>query len=106
MPIQHGQQLIERWDAWVQRLEQHPLDQFEYLGALEMRDEVESWLQISGDQRAMDEVDAIDHRFATLTLEDDRFAIRFASQAGVGWWWNRLPSDPAAQDYLVRDWIA
>ena len=106
MPAQSGQQLIARWDAWVQELEQQPLDQSECLGALQIRDEVESWLQISGDQQAMDEVDAIDHRFATITMEDGRFATRFTLQAGDGWWWHRLPSDPAAQDYLVKDWLA
>jgi hypothetical protein len=95
---------VERWRSWVCEMEEHPLDQYEYLGALEHRDEVETWLQISGDQAAMDAVDEIDAIFEGVTCEDGRFADHFAAQAGDGWWWNRLPSDPAAQQYLVQDW--
>ncbi len=106
MSTRKDQPLIERWGAWVAELEQHPLDQFEYLGALQIRDEVQEWVQINGDQAAMDEVEAIDYQFERLTEEDDRFATRFAAAAGSGWWWNRLPSDPSARDYLVKDWSA
>jgi len=102
--LRKGEQLIERWNGWVQ--EQEPLDQFEYLGVLQVRDELEVWLQISGDPRAMERVDALDHDLAMLTMEDGRFAVQFSSQAGAGWSWNRMSSDPAAQEYLVKDWLA
>ena len=60
-----GRRLLERWGSWVRELEDHPLDQFEYLGALEIRDEVEIWLNMSGDRAAADEVDDLDARFET-----------------------------------------
>jgi hypothetical protein len=58
--------------AWVRELEYGPLDQFEYLGALQRRDEVELRLQLSGDQLILDVVAEIDAREA-LTVEDNRF---------------------------------
>jgi hypothetical protein len=85
-------------------MEQHPLDQYEYLGALEHRDELELWLQINGEQGAIDAVADIDARFEDLTCEDGRFAAHFASKGGQGWWWNRLPSDPEAQQYIFQDY--
>jgi hypothetical protein len=88
----------------VQELEQHPLDQYEYLGALQARDAVEQWIQTQGDQATFDGVEAIDYRFEVLTAEDDRFAARFTHESGPGWWWMRLPADPSAQEYLVKDW--
>jgi hypothetical protein len=95
--------MIDRWERWVQEMETHPLDEFEYLGALQKRDEVEEWLQISGNQQAIDEVANIDARFDDLTEEDGKFASRFSAQAGLGWWWNRVPSDPASRSYIFGD---
>jgi len=94
-------------------MEEHPLDQYEFLGALQHRDEVEMWLQINGDGAATDDVDAIDARLQAVTDEDSRFAAHFAAPAGTAWWWRRFPSDPAAQDYIQRtggraatpDWV-
>lgn len=97
-----GHRLVERWDQWVHELEEHPLDQHEYLGALQLRDELEEWLQISGDREAMDSAALVDARFEDLTDNDGRFARCFPEQAGRGSWWHRLPSDSAAQDYVLR----
>lgn len=96
--------LIERWTSWVNEIEDHPLDQYEYLGALQHRDELELWLQIGGDQAAVDAVADIDARFEALTLDDSRFADHFSAQAGAGWWWERMPSDAEAQQYITQDW--
>jgi hypothetical protein len=101
-----GTHLIERWRSLVREMEEHTLDQYEYLGALEHRDQIEIWLQITGDQAAMDGVADIDARFENVTCEDGRFADHFAAQAGNGWWWKRVPSDPKAQQYIFDDWQA
>jgi len=99
-----GDRLVERWGSWVRKIEDHPVDQYEYLCALEDRDAVETWLQTSGDQVAMDAVAEIDALFERVTCEDDRFANRFIVHSGTGWWWKRLPSSPEAQQYIVHEW--
>lgn len=87
-------------------LEDHPLDQYEFLGALVCRDALEMWLQIHGESDAWDATEEVDARFESVTADDDRFALHFAKQAGSGWWWGRLPADPAALDYIASDWDA
>lgn len=99
-----GDRLVEQWRSWVREIEDHPLDQYEYLGALEHRDQVETWLQTSGDQVAMNAVSEIDALFERVTCEDGRFAHHFIAHSGAGWWWKRMPSDPEAQRYIVQDW--
>lgn len=103
---QEGRRLIDRWASWVAELEDHPLDQYEYAGALELRDRLEVWLNVSGDQVAVNAVAEIDARFDDVTCEDDRFAIHFREEAGTGWWWLRMPSDPQAQDYITQNWTS
>jgi hypothetical protein len=99
-----GVGLYERWSAWVSELEHGPLDQYEYLGALQNRDEVELRLQLSGDQHMMDLVAEVDARFEAATVEDSRFGERFSVEAGGGWWWRRFPADPRSQAYITQDW--
>jgi hypothetical protein len=91
------------WTRWVEEMEDYALDPFEYLEALSVRDDVEMLLQVTGDQRAVDVVVPIDARFEALTETGDRFAMRFATQAGEGWWWSRVPADPGALAYLFED---
>ena len=95
---------MQWWAAWVEELEDHPLDQFEYLGALECRDGFQDFLASSGDTRTADLADEIDARFQDVTIEDSRFADHFESQVGTGWWWLRLPKSQEAQAYIFRDW--
>lgn len=99
-----GVELADRWAAWVRELDDHPLDQFEYLGLLSHRDGIATWLEVHGDSRTRDVVDEIDADFEALTIEDSRYAERFSAQAGPGWWWRRVPADSAALSYLTQDW--
>jgi hypothetical protein len=99
-----GAELADRWAAWVQELDDHPLDKFEYLGLLSHRDALATWLEVHGDGRTRDTVDEIDADFEALTIEDSRYTERFSAQAGSGWWWRRLPADPEALRYVTRDW--
>jgi hypothetical protein len=101
---EEGEALIERWSSWVDELTDHPLDDYEYLGALVQRDEVELWLQISGDQAMMDAASTIDAEFEEITIEDSRFAEHFSTQAGTGWWWSRLPKAPESLRYITQGW--
>lgn len=80
------------------------LDQYEYLGALQVRDDLETWLNMNGHPAVADSVDEIDSRFEDLTSHDLRFAEHFAAQAGSGWWWSRMPRDSDARQYIVQDW--
>jgi len=96
--------LIQRWAEWVTELAEHPLDQHEYLGPLEHRDAIAEWLEVHGRAGASDAVGEADADFQALTVEDSRYAVHFAAQAGPGWWWQRMPSDPVALDYLTQDW--
>ena len=96
--------LTDRWTAWVQELGEHPLDQFEYLGLLSHRDIIAAWLEVRGDNRTRDTVDEIDADFEGLTVEDSRYAEHFSTEAGPGWWWQRVPADPEALSYLTQDW--
>jgi hypothetical protein len=98
----HG--LVDRWAAWVDELEDHPLDTYEYLGALECRSEVQEMLALRGDESMADAVNAIDSRFEDLTITDGRIVDRFPEQSDGGWWWRRLPKDPLAQGYILQDW--
>src|SRR5258708_18908571 len=97
-----GNRLGERWRSWVREIEEHSLDQYEYLGALEHRDEVEMWLQISGDQAAMDAVADFDALFDAVTCEHGRFADHFYAQAGSGGLWELHPADPEAHQYILQ----
>ena len=99
-----GAEPYERWSAWVRELEHGPLDQYEYLGALQNRDEVELRLQLSGDRHMRDIVAEVDARFEAATVEDSRFAERFSAEVGSGWWWRRFPADPRSQAYIAEDW--
>jgi hypothetical protein len=54
---------IDRWADWVRELADHPLDQYEYLGLLQQRDVVATWL--------------------ALTAESVAAQCRFARQCGV-----------------------
>ena len=85
-------------------LEDHPLDQSEFLAALQTRDLVQELLVLRGSDPFEDAVDEIDAHFDDLTVENARFCERFKEQAGSGWWWMRLPKNPSAQAYIVRDW--
>ena len=96
--------LTDRWAAWVQELGERPLDQFEYLGLLNHRDIIAAWLEVRGDNRTRDTVDEIDTDFEGLTVEDSRYAEHFPTQAGPGWWWQRVPADHEALSYLTQDW--
>ena len=71
---------------------------------LELRDELAWCLEVGDDQVAMDAVSDLDARFEVVTTEDGRFARHFAAQAGIGWWWQRMPADPEAQRYITQDW--
>jgi hypothetical protein len=99
-------ELYERWLAWVDELEHGPLDQYEYLGALQNRDEVELRLQLTGDPHMMDLIADVDARFEAVTVDDSRFAERFPAEAGSAWWWRRFPADPKSQVYITQDWRA
>jgi hypothetical protein len=48
-------------------------------------------------------VDEIDADFQDLTVEDGRYRTQFASLAGPGWWWERLPADREALKYILQD---
>lgn len=96
--------LTERWANWVGELADHPLDQYEYLGLLQHRDAVATWLEVLSDSRATECVDEVDADFEALTVEDSRYAERFSAHAGPGWWWQRVPADSKALSYLTQDW--
>jgi hypothetical protein len=90
---------IVAWRRWINELEHHPLDPFEYEAMLVARDDVATDLETFGDRHLFDLVDELDHRFDAITAED---AAEVPWSRGDGRWWARLPLDTEARAYLLR----
>lgn len=91
MDAQRAELLLSRWAAWVDELEDHPLDSHEYEGALECRDALATELELVGSERLWARADEVDARFADLIRQDE------SGRSGRGWWRARVQtnaSDP------------
>ncbi len=88
-----------QWERWVDELERHALDHFEYEAMLMCRDGVVEELELAGIQALFDRVDELDARFQAVTVDDHEspFAAR-----GVGWWWRRLPANEDSRRYTLE----
>jgi hypothetical protein len=99
---------LRRWADWLDELEAHPLDFYEYEGLLLHREVLQDELEIAGDEASYAEADALDARFDELTVivRDSPFAA--GSDVGSirddrrkGGWWSRLPADAASRSYTL-----
>jgi transposase InsO family protein len=57
--LERACRLLDRWTGWVEELEDHPLDSFEYEAALECRGDLGDALVVAGDDRLWDRADEI-----------------------------------------------
>lgn len=88
-----------RWEAWIEEMEDHPLDLFEYESMLMCRDGVEEEAEVAGDQALFECIDALDARFEAITVETTTSPV---TRRGAGWWWSRVPAGDDAQGYLAQ----
>jgi hypothetical protein len=96
--------LIYGWELHVGLMDPVPssLDRHAYLFALQTPDEIELCLHHC-DRATSDWLAGIDSEFERITREDDRFKDLFPDQAGSGWWWGRVPSDPEVAERILRE---
>jgi hypothetical protein len=99
--LERARRLLDRWRGWIEELGDHPLDSFEYEGALECRDLLAEALVLAGDERLWDQADELDSQFQAMTVEDR--SSPFAVRAPPCWWRQRLPRSDEYRAYLRGD---
>jgi len=100
--LERARRLLDRWTGWVEELEDHPLDSFEYEAALECRGDLGDALVLAGDDCLWDQADEIDIRFQAITVED--LNSPFAGAVRGEWWRRRLPRSDEYRAYLAGDY--
>lgn len=99
---------LQRWAVWLDELEAHPLDFYEYEALLLHREVMQDELEIVGEQASFAEADALDARFDELTVAVGDSPFAAGSGAGSirddlrrGRWWSRLPADAESRSYTL-----
>jgi hypothetical protein len=99
---------LRRWAGWLDELEAHPLDFYEYEALLLHREVLQDELEIAGDEASFAEADALDARFDELTVVvlDSPFAAgsgegSIRGELRRGRWWSRLPADAQSLSYTL-----
>lgn len=103
--VQAASASLDRWEQWIDELEDHPLDFFEYEALLLHREGLDDELEVAGDAEAFSRADELDSRFDLLTVEvsDSPFAQGSDGRAKQGRWWTRLAASAESRDYaLIR----
>lgn len=99
---------LDRWERWIDELEHHPLDRYEYEGLLLHREVMADELEIVGDPELFRRADELDSRFDALTIDapDSPFApgsnlSTVSDRQKQGRWWTRLPASVESRDYTL-----
>ena len=99
---------LDRWEAWLVELDDHPLDFYEYEALLLHRQDMERELEIAGRADLFACADALDAWFDGLTVEvaDSPFAAgsgkgSTSDARRTGRWWTRLPADEESRSYTM-----
>ena len=97
---------LERWRLWVEELEDHPLDLYEYEAMLMAREDLSEALEVAGDESVFSAADALDARFQAVTTEDadsplapGKRRVSFPDSAKNGWWWSRVLNIPPSSGH-------
>lgn len=106
--VQRAAASLDRWEQWIEELEDHPLDFFEYEALLLHREGLDDELEVVGDDEMFSRADELDSRFDLLTVEVSDSPFARGSEVGSvddrerkGGWRVRLPASAESREYRL-----